>query len=115
MQKNTFGKKGELTAVNYLKDNNYQILEVNYKNKIGEIDIIAKDKNYIVFIEVKTRTSGMFGDPLEAINQKKQLKIRQVATIYLIKNKLMNSPCRFDAISILGNENPEIRHVKDAF
>ena len=90
MQKNIYGKKGEIIAANYLKKQKYKIIEMNYKNKIGEIDIIAKDKDYLVFIEVKTRYSKMFGDPLEAIDEEKQFKIRNVATMYLMKNMRMN-------------------------
>ena len=116
MQKNIFGKKGELIAANYLKKQKYKILEINYKNQIGEIDIIAKDKDYIIFIEVKTRMSSAFGDPLEAIDEEKQFKIRNVATMYLMKNKLIDkAPIRFDAIAILGDDDHEIRHIKDAF
>ena len=90
-------------------------MEVNYKNQIGEIDVIAKDAEYIVFVEVKARASQKFGHPLEAIDARKQQKIRNVASIYLMKNKKYNSPCRFDAISILGVEQSEITHIKDAF
>ena len=115
MQKNIFGKKGEIIAVNYLKKQGYKILETNYKNKVGEIDIIAKDGSYLVFIEVKTRTSSMFGDPLEVIDEQKQYKIRQVATMYLMKTNQLETPVRFDAIAILGDEDHEIRHIKDAF
>ena len=116
MQKNIFGKKGELVAANFLKKQKYKIIEMNYKNKIGEIDIIAKDKESLVFVEVKTRMSSMFGDPLEAIDEEKQFKIRNVATLYLMKKKLTDKVLvRFDAISILGDEEHEIRHIKDAF
>ena len=116
MQKNIFGKKGEIIAANYLKKQKYKILKTNYKNQIGEIDIIAKDKDYLVFVEVKTRMSSAFGDPLEAIDEEKQFKIRNVATMYLMKNKLLDKvPIRFDAIAILGDEEHEIRHIKDAF
>ena len=116
MQKNIFGKKGEIIAANYLKKQKYKILQMNYKNQIGEIDIVAKDKDYLVFIEVKTRISKAFGDPLEAIDEEKQFKIRNVATMYLMKHKLIDKvPIRFDAIAILGDEEYEIRHIKDAF
>ena len=116
MQKNIFGKKGELVAANFLKKQKYKIIEMNYKNKIGEIDIIAKDKEYLVFVEVKTRMSSMFGDPLEAIDEEKQFKIRNVATMFLVKNKLIDKvPIRFDVIAILGDDDHEIRHIKDAF
>lgn len=115
MQKNTYGKAGEIIACNYLKNKGYKILETNYKNLIGEIDIIAKHYKTLVFIEVKTRLTRAFGDPLEAINYKKQQKIRNVATLYLKEHKMLNALSRFDAISILGLENPEISHVTDAF
>ncbi|MCQ2555795.1 MAG: YraN family protein [Clostridia bacterium] len=115
MQSNTFGKRGEIIAANYLKRKGYKILERNYKNPIGEIDLIAKDKDYLVFVEVKTRISRGFGDPLEAINEQKQFKIRNVATLYLRQHKLMDLNCRFDAIAVLGDGDDGINHIVDAF
>ena len=115
MQSNTYGKRSEIIAAEYLKDKGYKILQVNYKNKIGEIDVIAQDKEYIVFVEVKARLSQRFGHPFEAIDERKQQKIHAVASLYLVQNKKYNKACRFDAISILGLENPEIRHIIDAF
>lgn len=115
MQANTYGKKCEIIATNYLKKLGYKILKINYKNKIGEIDIIAKDKDYLVFIEVKGRFSRRFGDPFEAINEEKQFKIRQVASFYLLKTKQTEANCRFDAIAVLGDNDYEIRHIKDVF
>ena len=115
MQKNIYGKRSEIVAANYLKKQKYKILEMNYKNNIGEIDIIAKDKDYIVFVEVKARMSEVFGHPFEAIDEVKQQKIHAVASLYLVENKKYESKCRFDAISILGLENPEITHIVDAF
>ena len=115
MQKNTYGKRSEIIAANYLKKKKYKILEMNYKNDIGEIDIIAKDKDYIVFVEVKARMSGAFGYPFEAIDEIKQQKIQAVASLYLVKNQKYGTNCRFDVISILGLENPEITHIVDAF
>ena len=110
-----FGKRSEIVVANYLKKKKYKILETNYKNDIGEIDIIAKDKDYIVFVEVKARTSEAFGHPFEAIDEEKQRKIQAVASIYLMKHKKYGTKCRFDAISILGLEQPEITHIIDAF
>ena len=115
MQKNIYGKRSEIIASDYLKKKGYKILETNYKNNVGEIDIIAKDKDYIVFVEVKARISQKFGHPLEAIDEEKQRKINAIASIYLVKNKKYGTKCRFDAISILGIENPEITHIIDAF
>ena len=115
MQKNIYGKTSEIIASNYLKQKGYKILATNYKNKIGEIDVIAKDGDYIVFVEVKSRLSGAFGHPFEAIDERKQQKIHAVASLYLVKNQKYGTNCRFDAISILGLENPEITHIINAF
>ena len=90
-------------------------IELNYKNKIGEIDIIAKDKNYIVFVEVKARMSKMFGDPTEAVTDYKQQKIRAVASMYLLTHKLTEQNCRFDVVAVLGDDDMEIRHIINAF
>ncbi len=115
MQKNTYGKRSEIIASDYLIKKGYKILAVNYKNKVGEIDIIAKDNNCLVFVEVKARMSAQFGHPLEAVNAQKQHKIRSVAGVYLMKNNMLDTECRFDVISILGLENPEIDHIVAAF
>lgn len=115
MQSNIYGKKSEIIAADFLKQKGYKILELNHKNKVGEIDIIAQDKEYLVFVEVKARLSRAFGDPLEAVNYRKQQKMRQVAELYLIKTRQTNMNCRFDVVSILGNENPEITHIENAF
>ena len=115
MQKNIYGKTSEIIAANFLKKKGYKILAMNYKNKIGEIDIIAKDKNIIVFVEVKARSSKAFGHPFEAINEQKQWKVRKVAELFLSLNNLMDCNSRFDAISILGQEDYEIEHIENVF
>lgn len=110
--KKFFGKIGEKKAAEFLKKKGFTVLETNYKTHYGEIDIIAKDKDYIVFVEVKTRSSDEYGKPSEAVNEKKQEKYVKVATEYLIKHKKTDSLCRFDVIEI---ENGEINHIIDAF
>ena len=72
-------------------------------------------KKHIVFVEVKARSSQKFGHPFEAIDEIKQQKIHAVASLYLVKNHKYGTNCRFDAISILGLEDPEITHIVDAF
>lgn len=114
-QKDTLGKKGEAQACVYLKKKGFKIIAKNYKNAIGEIDIIAKDKDYIVFVEVKTRMSRAFGDPLEVINQEKRNKIRNIATMYQKERKQLESNCRFDVIAVLGDNYDDIRHIENAF
>jgi len=107
---NLIGKKYEIIATNYLKQKGYKILENNYKNVIGEIDIICKDNDIIVFVEVKYRTSAKFGRPIEAITPHKLMKIRQTATGYLKFKRLLDANIRFDAIEILDDE---IRHIQN--
>ncbi len=106
------GDIGENKAVKYLTDKGYEILETNYKNKLGEIDIIAKDDTRIVFVEVKARATAKYGYPREAVNEYKQRKIRMVAESYLKSKRLLNSYIRFDVIEILA-EN--ITHLIAAF
>ena len=111
------GNIGESLAVDYLKNNKYTIIQTNYKNKIGEIDIIAKDKDVLVFIEVKTRSSIAFGLPKEAITKNKIFKIKNTAISYLkYKNLLDKISVRFDCIEVLGdNLDSEINHIKNIF
>lgn len=107
---NIVGRKYEAIATNFLKEKGYEILENNWTSVLGELDIIAKDGNYIVFVEVKYRTSAKFGRPIEAITPHKLMKLRQNATLYLKKKKKLNNNVRFDAIEILGDE---IRHIQN--
>ena len=107
------GNIGEATAENYLKNNKYRILERNYKNKIGEIDLIAEKDGEILFVEVKTSTTEKYGLPREAVNLQKQLKIRKVAEFYLLVNKKYNNKIRFDVIEL--NSKNEIIHIKNCF
>jgi len=101
---NIVGAIGEDIAKNYLKENGYKIIEYNFRNKIGEIDIIAYDKDILVFVEVKYRKNNIFGLPREAVDYNKQRKIRLVATSYINKSKLHNKVCRFDVLEILGDK-----------
>ena len=110
--KKLLGKVGEDKAVAYLKKQGFKITERNYKNAFGEIDVIAKDGEYTVFIEVKTRTGEEFGAPSEAVDYCKRQKYTRIAEAYLVSKGLVDSACRFDVIEI---ENGEINHIKDAF
>ena len=106
------GNIGEAKAVSFLKQKGYKIIELNYTNKIGEIDIIAKDKEVLVFVEVKARSSDKFGMGREAVNFRKQQKIRLVAQGYLKYKKLFDVSCRFDVLDVM---NDEITHIENAF
>ena len=110
--KKFLGRAGEVKAAEFLKKKGFKIIKTNYKTYIGEIDIIAEDGEYTVFIEVKTRTSEDFGMPSEAVTIAKQQKYYRVATEYLQKVKKLDTPCRFDVVEI---ENGQINHIIDAF
>ena len=107
------GREFEDAAAAYLENNGYVILERNYRDPMGEIDIIAKDGRELVFVEVKYRRNLEKGDPAEAVHFLKQRKIRNAAKGYLYRRRLGDCiPSRFDVVAILGQE---IRLIKDAF
>ncbi|MGB5684809.1 MAG: YraN family protein [Candidatus Electrothrix sp.] len=109
----TTGRSGEDLAVQHLEQQGYTILERNYRLRIGEIDIIARDGEYLVFIEVKTRRSKRFGSPFEAVDLRKQQKIFNIAAVYLQGKEL---PVRFDVVAVhLNEQNVRIEVLKNAF
>lgn len=108
------GDLGENIACKYLLGKGAQILESNYKIKTGEIDIIIKLENEIVFVEVKSRSNIKYGYPSEAISYKKIKKIISTAKYYILKNDLYNVPIRFDVIEVYLNEN-KVNHIVNAF
>ena len=109
------GQKGEGLAAKFLEQNGYRIISRNYKTSLGEIDIIAKDKDTLVFIEVKTRESLQYGQPFESVTRFKRRKIANVATLYLKKLKELPR-CRFDIVSIYNKKgNPIFELIRDAF
>ena len=112
MNRRETGTQYEERAAEYLIAQNYQILERNYRIRSGEIDIIARDGTVLVFIEVKYRKIDESGNPLEAVDIRKQRKIIKVARYYLYQKKYGDVPCRFDVIGICGSH---IEHIKDAF
>ncbi|GMQ79851.1 MAG: YraN family protein [Thermodesulfobacteriota bacterium] len=111
-----FGKESESLAVRYLKKNGYKILEQNYRNKLGEIDIIAKEKGSLVFVEVKAGRTHFFGNPKWAVTPKKQRKISMVALYYLKATKQTHVKARFDVVALSSaKDNPQIEIIKNAF
>ena len=111
-----FGKKSELIATTHLKKHGYKILEQNYRTKLGEIDIIAKDQDTLVFVEVKARSSNRFGNPKWAVTPKKQRKVSMVALLYIKSTKQSNVKARFDVVAISSaKDNPSIEIIKNAF
>jgi len=116
MDKKELGKKGEELALRFLKKRGYQIIERNYACKMGEMDIIAKEKDTLAFVEVKTRTSTTFGPPQLAVNPTKQKQLSKVALYFLKEKGIEEMKARFDVVAILlGPKGAEIELIKDAF
>lgn len=110
------GHSGEDLACDYLKKHGYQILERNYRIRGGEIDIVAQDKDYLVFVEVKTRYSHDYGNPLESITPWKIKSLIKTALFYVVKSNWGNKPYRLDVVSIDfvdSEENPKIELVRN--
>lgn len=117
-----YGNKGETAAKEFLALNGYEILETNHRiGKIGEIDIIARDGEYLCFVEVKTRSSLAFGTPSESVTKLKQHKITMLAKLYISRHSLGNANIRFDIVEILtkGKKDDfvvsEVNVIKNAF
>lgn len=106
------GLQYEEMARHYLVTQGYTILEHNFHSRFGEIDIIAKQGAYIVFIEVKYRRTKQFGYPREAVTYRKQMHIKKVAAYFLLTHVGKEAPCRFDVIEILDQR---LTHIKAAF
>lgn len=116
--KRQIGAYYEQTAGRYLEQLGYKILEYNYRCRLGEIDIVAKDGEYMVFCEVKYRSDRKRGNPLEAVDFRKQQTIFRCAMFYLTEHGFENIPCRFDVIGIEGepyNVNNKVSYIKNAF
>jgi putative endonuclease len=114
MNKREVGSNEEELAAKYLAGKGYFIIQKNYRVRQGEIDIVARDGETIVFVEVKYRKNGSAGHPLEAVNVSKQRQICKTALFYLNQNKINPevTPIRFDVVGILGTE---ITHIENAF
>lgn len=119
-EKTKLGTIGEKAAARYLERKGYAILGLNFKNdvgkRLGEIDIIAKEKDEIVFVEVKTREFARFGSalPEENITYVKLKKLTKIAQVYLRRNNMMDAPYRFDAVSVWldrPNKTAKIKHI----
>lgn len=111
-----FGQSSEEAAAELLRQHGYEIVKQNYRTKTGEIDIIAKDGETLVFVEVKARRSGSFGHPKYAVNYRKQQKISKTALWYMKASGQMHCSARFDVVSLIASgKNPRIEILKNAF
>jgi putative endonuclease len=114
--KQRLGKSGEDMAASFLEKKNFEILERNYRYGHKEIDIIGRDKNTVVFVEVKTGRSTNFGSPQEWVTLRKQKSMIEVAQDYIQKNDFRDFDFRFDVVAISFEKgNAKIEHIENAF
>jgi putative endonuclease len=118
MNNKTLGKIGEDYATQFLRKNGYAVLRRNWRCALGEIDIVAQEKDFIAFVEIKTRKSASFGPGYSSVNSAKQLKLIKLAHMYLKRYGLSDRPCRIDIISIDMERDGSVLNIellKDAF
>lgn len=114
MTKAELGRKGEKETARFLERLDYSIVSRNYKCSYGEIDIIARDKEELVFVEVKTRCSKKYGEAREAVNQYKKKHIKKAAAYYIYKNRLESQLTRFDVIEVYVKEDKMyLKHIQN--
>lgn len=106
------GTACEQAAGSFLEKKGYRILEYNYRTRMGEIDIVAMDREYLVFCEVKYRATQTAGSPLEAVDRKKQRVLARCALQYMTRYHMTEYPARFD---VIGMDQKGIIHIQDAF
>ena len=108
------GNKGEDLAADFLRKKGFEVIVRNYRYKHSEIDLIAKQENLLVFVEVKTRSSSSFGEPEAFVDSKKASRIFEGADQYVFENN-WNGNIRFDIVSVKIGDNEEVVHFEDAF
>ena len=115
-RRHVLGMSGEELACAELQRRGYAILERRYRTRAGEIDIVARDRGTIVFVEVKTRTGGAFGGAAAAVTAWKQRRVAHLALEYLSRHRLHPCPCRFDVVAIdVDAEMPRVTVYANAF
>jgi putative endonuclease len=110
------GRQGEEIASRYLRDQGYLILERNFRCSFGEMDIVARQGDVLVFVEVRSRRSDGFGEPLDSVGPLKQRKLSRIALCYIQKHRLQNRQARFDVLGVkIRADGHAIELVQDAF
>ena len=120
MANDLLGHWGETLASELLRKKGYSVLAANYRCRMGEIDLIAQKKEYIVFVEVKLRKNDAFAEALEYVDLRKQTRIKTAASLFLCQHEELDHQVRFDVIEIyapqgMETRKPKIRHLEDAF
>lgn len=118
MKTDELGRFGEETAAHFLKEQGYRIIQRNFRCRLGEVDLIACNRDYIVFVEVKLRKSNRFGYAMEYVTAAKQRRIIKAASCWLVSNRTSLQP-RFDVIEVYAPEGTggrvSVNHIEDAF
>lgn len=116
MNKSEVGRKGEDLAGEFLKKRGFKILERNWKSqRWGELDLVARDKETLVFVEVKTRSLGSLGEPFEAVNYYKIKSVVRCARNYVLFKSQENHPLRFDVVSVILTDPPQIEYLPNIY
>lgn len=116
LARQAFGRRGEELACAELERRGYVILERRYRTRAGELDIVAQDGDCLVFVEVKARRDGSFGEPEEAVTLQKQRRLVLMASDYLARRGLVDVACRFDVVAVSEREElPRVTVIADAF
>jgi putative endonuclease len=115
--RHTLGQAGERRAERFLKRQGYRILARRYRTPVGELDLVARDGDTIVFVEVKARRDDVHADPEDAVTPAKQRKLARAAAWYLRDKGLEERPCRFDVVTLVGDDpaNATVEHIHTAF
>lgn len=109
------GTAAEEVALRYLEARGLHLVTRNFRCRGGELDLILRDGEHLVFVEVRSRRSSQFGTPAESVTRSKQLRLLRAAAVYLQRQRL-DLPCRFDVVAILHTETePQIEWIRDAF
>jgi putative endonuclease len=116
MDRQALRQAGEQAAARHLERRGLTILDRNWRIRLGELDLVARDGAVLVFVEVKTRRSSSFVDPAAGVDFHKQCRLRRLAEAYLALERPAPGPCRFDVVSVvLERRDPVVRHIVDAF
>lgn len=114
-QHNLLGSKGEMLAARFLLDKGYAVLHYNWRSGHKEIDLIAQERDTLVFVEVKSRSSEQYGNAADAVTSRKMNRLISAAEAYIKRNKV-NLKFRFDIVTVIGTCEPyRIEHIEDAF
>lgn len=110
------GDLGEDAAARYLEQRGFRVLERNWRFRQWELDLVCRDGDTLVFVEVKTRSANTMGTPADGLNRKKQARLVKAASQYLTKNDLWDEPCRFDLAAVVDTgKSMDVEHMENAF